>query len=180
MPLVFWKQTSRLRKTCKEMLYITALKDKGKSAVVGKSRRRRCSCDTLSARLSRSSGAIAIEQQLPTHVPKGLLKHAITDYLVWGTDHFALRFSNKNNDNRQHNNSCLVRMNHSYTFCYQMGKKYTFLVCRRILVISLECPEVKTVENHSYRVGPHWGETSRLAPSLSSRCLAVIWEEFSS
>ena len=126
MPLVFWKQTSRLRKTCKEMLYVTALKDKGKSAVVGKSRRRWCSYDTLSAGLSRSSGAIAIDQQLPTHVPKGLLKHEITDYLVWGTDHFALRVSNKNNDNRQHDNSCLVRMNHSYTFCYQMGKNIYF------------------------------------------------------
>lgn len=177
MPLVLsWKQTSRLRKKCKDILYRTPSKGKGRRAVPRKSLRQQCSCDKLLARLSQSSGAIATEWQLPTHVPKGLLKHAITDYLVWGTDHFALRFSNKHNDHRQHNNSCLVGINKNYTFFCHIGKKYIFLLCHRILVISIQ---LKKVGNCCHRGGRHWGEMSRLAPSLSSHCLAMFWEESS-
>ena len=61
------------------------------------------------------------------------------------------RLSNKKNDNSQPNNSRPVWMNQNYTVFCQIGKKKFFLVCCRILVISLCVPWDEKGENHCIR-----------------------------
>ena len=69
-------------------------------------------------------------------VPKEFLKHVLPDYLVRHINPFSLILPNKN-DNSQHNNSYSVWMNQSYTYIFCQLGKLCFLVCHRILVISL-------------------------------------------
>ena len=61
-----------------------------------------------------------------TSVPLEFFKHAIPDYLVVSTDLFSLRMSNLKNDNNQHNNIHLVRMNQNYTFFVKSAKNTFF------------------------------------------------------
>ena len=57
-----------------------------------------------------------------------------------GTDFFSFRLSNNRNDNSQHNNSRPVTMNQNYTYFLSDWQNIHFLVCRRILIISLCVP----------------------------------------
>ena len=66
------------------------------------------------------------------------LKLAMPDCLVRGTDLFSLNLSNKKNGNSQDNNKLPgVNISKLHLFFCQMGKTEFFLVCCRILVISL-------------------------------------------
>ena len=87
-----------------------------------------------------------------TGVPQDFLKHAISDYLVSGTDLSSLRMSNKKNDNSQHNSHLLwMNQNHTYFFVRSVKDITYFWVCRRILVISLCAAWDEKVENHCHR-----------------------------
>ena len=89
-------------------------------------------------------------QRFSTGVPQAFLKHVIPDYLVKGTDLFSLRWSNKKkNDSSQHNNSYLVWTSQIIPIIFVRSSKNRiyFLVCHRILVISLVYHEMRKFEN---------------------------------
>ena len=80
--------------------------------------------------------------------PREFLKHAIPDYLVRGTDLFSLKTVKYKNDNSQRNNSHPVWINQNHTYIFDRSAKIYFLVCRRILVISVCVPWDGVVANH--------------------------------
>ena len=99
----------------------------------------------------------SLTQWFSTGVLQEFLKHAIPDYLVRGTDLFSFQLSYKNmttaNTTIGIRCKCIKIM---YIFCHigkklhfcHISKKVYFLVCCRILVISLYVShEMKTVEN---------------------------------
>ena len=75
-----------------------------------------------------------------TGVPREFLKHSIPDYLIKGTDLFTFRMSNLKNDNSQYNNNCLAWINQNHTYFLSDQQKPHFVVCHRILVVSLCVP----------------------------------------
>ena len=80
---------------------------------------------------------IALDQWFSTGVLQEFLTHAIPDCVVRGTDLFSLRLLKKKNDNSQHNSAPPVWTNQNYTYFLLDRQKIYFLVCPRILVISL-------------------------------------------
>ena len=75
-------------------------------------------------------------QRFSTGAPQGFLKLAIPDYLVRGTDLFPLDCQM----GKKMTMANTVIAGKKYIFFCQISKKKIFLVCCRILVISLCVP----------------------------------------
>ena len=82
----------------------------------------------------------SLSKRFSTDVLQEFLKHVMPAYLVGGTDLFSFTLSNKKSNNSKNNSSCLVWMIWNCIYFFVRLAKSMFLVCHRILVISLCVP----------------------------------------
>ena len=103
---------------------------------------------------------VGLTRAFSNSVPQEFFKHAIPDYLVRGMDLFSLTLSNKKVTAANTTTAISVNESKLYLLLLSNRQKIYFLVCCRVLVISLCVPEMKKVENH-------WPKSHMLSPERS-------------